>query len=170
MWVVHRIQKGIDKGKKRGIQRVFGFICGVSTPCEQHEPCALALVRCECVCAVVGEKGVPFPENDLAPVVIFSAESDHRSKIIGTRAGCPYTRTVGLTEKAKCFAGATVDPHTRTVGHNGRPSGVWGPGGRPRRGRAAGLPFPIAAECAGGAQRVKVEHPPGRRPTPRVLP
>src|SRR5699024_685213 len=81
---------------------------------------------------------------------------------------CAHAGTVGLNEEAKCFAGATVDPHTRTVGHNGRPSGVWGPGGRPRRGRAAGLPFPIAAECAGGAQRGKVDHPPGPPGPPPV--
>ena len=55
--------------------------------------------------------------------------------------------------------------HTRTVGHHGQPSGVWGPGGRPKGG-ARELPFPMAAECAGGAQRVKVEHPRAERPPP----
>ena len=103
---------------------------------------------------VVGGKEVPLPQKQ-----------DHRT--VGPIN--PLTVPVGLNEEAKCFAGATVDPHTRTVGHNGRPSGVWGPGGRPRRGRAAGLPFPIAAECAGGAQRVKVEHPPGRQAHPPCL-
>lgn len=44
----------------------------------------------------------------------------------------------------------------------------WRAGVRPKGG-ARELPFPIAAECAGGAQRVKVEHPPGRQAHPPCL-
>ena len=77
----------------------------------------------------------------------------------------PHAGSVGLNAGGRGFAGAAMGAHTRTVGHHGQPSGVWGPGGRPKGG-ARELPFPMAAECAVGAQRVKVEHPRAEGPPP----